>query len=342
VSRLALSEPVPRGLWIAGAVALVFFLAAPSFLSNFHIRLLHQVFLFGGMAVAWSLLGGFTNYWSFGHTGFVGLGAFAAGLLEARLDSEMEPALRMLLGMGFATLVTVAVAIAIALPVLRLRGIYFAIAMLAFAEIFGEASKAFDVFQGAMGMTLLPVTLFGLDKARTFYFLLLSFFIVTAAVFLLVRRSRLGAGLMCIGQDEDVAAMLGVPTERYKLTAFVLSAVLASIGGVLLAHNLGFFATGSVFRMDISLNMILFTMLGGMGTVLGPFLGALVIILVTQWLLGGMLDLHMLVVGAILIAIVLAAPQGIVGLVKKHAARRRRPHAAARRQSEVARPELAP
>jgi ABC-type branched-subunit amino acid transport system permease subunit len=83
-------------------------------------------------------------------------------------------------------------------------------------------------------------------------------------------------------------------------------------------------------------------MLGGMGTVLGPFLGALVIILVTQWLLGGMLDLHMLVVGAILIAIVLAAPQGIVGLVKKHAARRRRPHAAARRQSEVARPELAP
>lgn len=325
MSRLSLSEPVPRGLWIASAVALAFCLAAPWLLPNFQIRLLHQVFLFGGMAVAWSLLGGFTNYWSFGHTGFVGLGAFAAGLLESKLDPEMEPALRMLIGMGFATLVTVAVAIAIALPVLRLRGIYFAIAMLAFAEIFGEASKAFDIFQGSMGITLPAVTLFGLNKAHTFHYLLLLFFIVTAAVFMLVRRSRLGAGLMCIGQDEDVAAMLGVPTERYKLAAFVLSAVLTSIGGVLLAHNLGFFATSSVFRMDISLNMILFSMLGGMGTVVGPLLGALIIILITQWLLGGMLNLHMLVVGGVLIAIVLAAPRGIVGLLREHAARLRRP-----------------
>jgi branched-chain amino acid transport system permease protein len=209
--------------------------------------------------------------------------------------------------------------------VLRLRGIYYAIAMLAFAEIFGEVSRAFDVFQGSMGITLPAVTLFGLDKSRTFYFLLLLFFLLAAATFVLVRRSKLGAGLMCIGQDEDVAAMLGVPTERYKLTAFLLSAVLTSIGGVLLAHNLGFFTTASVFRMDISLNMILFSMLGGMGTVLGPFLGALIIILVTQWLLGDMLDLHMLVMGGILIAIVLAAPKGVVGLLRQHAGRFRRP-----------------
>jgi branched-chain amino acid transport system permease protein len=155
--------------------------------------------------------------------------------------------------------------------------------------------------------------------------LLLLFFIVTAATFMLVRRGKLGAGLMCIGQDEDVAAMLGVPTERYKLAAFLLSAVLTSIGGVLYAHNLGFFTSASVFRVDISLNMILFSMLGGMGTVLGPFLGALIIILVTQWLLGGMLDLHMLVMGGILIAIVLAAPKGVVGLVNQHAARFRPP-----------------
>lgn len=311
-------NPVPLRVWGLVGLALVLAVAAPFVLSPFHMRLLQQVWLFGGMAVGWGMLGGSTGYWSFGHTAFVGLGAFSAALIEQQLGPDMPAALRMIVGMVFATGVTTAAALAVALPVLRLRGIYFAIAMLAFAEILGEVSKAFDVFQGATGLVLPAVSVPGLSKVQLFYFLFLLLFAVNAAAFIWLRRSRLGVGLTCIGQDEDTAAMLGIPTERYKLAAFMLSAVLTGLGGVLYAHSLGFISTGSVFRIDISLNLILYSMLGGIGTVVGPTVGAAIMIFLTQVVLGDLLDLHMALTGAVLIAIVIIAPKGLVGLVRSH------------------------
>ena len=112
------------------------------------------------------------------------------------------------------------------------------------------------------------------------------------------------------------------PTERYKLIAFVLSAVLTSIGGVLYGYSLGFISTGSVFRIDISLNLILYSMLGGIGTVAGPVVGAALMIILTQVVLGDLLDLHMALTGAVLIAMVTLAPKGIMGLVQKFWSRR--------------------
>src|SRR3546814_14567378 len=100
-----------------------------------------------------------------------------------------------------------------------------------------------------------------MNKTQLFYYLFLLLFVATALIFLWLRGSRLGIGLTCVGQDEDTAAMLGVPTERYKRLAFILGAVLAAIGGALYGHSLGFISTGSVFRTDISLNVILFCMI---------------------------------------------------------------------------------
>jgi branched-chain amino acid transport system permease protein len=298
-------------------VALVLALAAPWLLGPFPTRVLQQILLFGGLAIAWSMLGGFTQYWSFGHTAFVGLGAFAAALLEQRLDPSMTGAAKMLLGTIAATSLGALVAALLAIPILRLRGIYFAVAMLAVAEIMGEASKNFDLFQGAMGLSLPAVSVPGLTKVQLFYYLFLAFLVLCAVLFALVARSRFGTGLTCIGQDEDTAAMLGVPTERYKTIAFVSSAALATLGGALYAHSLGFITTGSVFRIDISFNMILFAMIGGIGTVLGPILGATIMIVVTQVLLGELLDFHMLLTGVLLIAIVLIAPKGLLGLAAR-------------------------
>ena len=189
--------------------------------------------------------------------------------------------------------------------------------MLAFAQILGEVSKTFEFFQGAYGFALPMVAGFGLQKVQVFYLLFLIFSLVCMGVFVVVKRSRLGVGLTCVGQDEDTAAMLGIPSERYKLIAFILSAVLTSAGGVLYAYSLGFITTGTVFRIDISLNLILFSMVGGIGTVAGPMIGALIIIVLTQVLLGDLLDLHMMITGAALIAIVILAPKGLLGLISE-------------------------
>ncbi len=321
MKRLSFVPPTSRSVLLLTAVLLIVLVAAPLVLAPFHVRILQQVFLFGGLAVAWGLLGGFTTYWSFGHAGFVGLGAFAAGLVELQLDPATTSTLRMGIGIASASVVAAVVAVLVALPMLRLRGIYFAIGMLAFAEILAESSKAFGFFQGSTGFMLPNVTLFGLNKAQTFYYLFLALLIVNALIFTAVRRSKLGIGLVCIGQDEDTAAMMGVPTERYKLLAFVLSAVLTAVGGALFAHSLGFVTTASVFRTEISLNLILYSMLGGIGTMAGPVVGAAVMIVLTQVVLGNLLDMHMLLTGLVFIVIVIAAPRGLVGLLQDAAGR---------------------
>lgn len=314
IHRTPVRSPYSILLIALGAIAL---LAIPWLAAPFYLRVSQQILLFGGLAIAWSMLGGFTNYWSFGHTAFVGLGAFASGLLEQQLGAGIPAFAKMLAGMGFAMMVSAVIAVAIAIPVLRLRGIYFAIGMLAFAEILGEATRNFDIFQGAIGFTFPGVMVPGVSKVQLFYYLFLLLFVVNAVIFIVLRRSRVGIGLVCIGQDEDTAAMLGVPTERYKLAAFVLSAVLASAAGVLYGHSLGFITAGSVFRIDISLNLILFSMIGGIGTLAGPVIGATLMIVLTQVVLGDLLDFHMMLTGALLIVIVLAAPKGIVGLARR-------------------------
>ncbi|WP_119462601.1 branched-chain amino acid ABC transporter permease [Rhodospirillaceae bacterium SYSU D60014] len=316
-------KPVPATVWALAALLLAGAVVLPFVASPFHLRLAQQILLFGGLAVAWNLLGGFTTYWSFGHAAFFGLGAFAAGLLGQQLGAEFSVAARLIIGLAFAVAISLVAAVAVALPVLRLRGIYFAIAMLAFAQILGEVSKTFDLFQGAMGFPLPLLKFPGLEKVQLFYFLFLLFCLVSVAVFVLVKRSRLGVGLTCIGQDEDTAAMLGVPTERYKLVAFVLSAMLTAAGGVLYVYGLGFMTSETVFRIDISLNLILFSMVGGIGTVAGPLIGATIMILLTQVVLGDLLDLHMMLTGAVLIAMVILAPKGLLGLFRRAWSRRR-------------------
>lgn len=320
----AFNTPIPAIVWALSALLLVAALVLPFVLPPFHLRLAQQILLFGGMAVGWGLLGGFTNYWSFGHTAFFGLGAFAAGLLGQQLDPGLSVTVRLLIGLAFAVGLALIAAVAIAIPVLKLRGIYFAIAMLAFAEILGEVTKTFDSFHGTTGFPLPVLAAPGLTKVQLFYFLFLLLFLVNVAVFVWLRRSRLGMGLTCVGQDEDTAAMLGIPTERYKLVAFVLSAVLTAAGGVLYGYSLGFISTGSVFRIDISLNLILYSMLGGIGTVAGPIAGAAIMIVLTQVVLGDLLDLHMMLTGVVLIAMVILAPKGLMGLLQK-AWNRRRP-----------------
>ena len=132
----------------------------------------------------------------------------------------------------------------------------------------------------------------------------------------MIKIGRIGYGLVAVREDEDTAAMMGVPTEGYKITVFVISAVLTGMIGAAYAHSLGYITGESVFRVDFSLNMIVYALLGGIGTLIGPIVGAIVMVVLTQVLLGDLLDIHMLATGALLAILVLLAPKGIVGFVQ--------------------------
>jgi len=185
--------------------------------------------------------------------------------------------------------------------------------MLGVSHVCAELNNNIDFFQGSLGLNLPAVAPASMDPANFFYWLYLVAGLIVLLIAWQIRRSRFGAGLLSIREDEDTARMLGVPTERYKRLAFVVSAVLTGLLGVLYAHSLGYITTDSVYRDDTNLSLIVYSLLGGMGTLVGPMIGAVVMVVLTQVVLGSFLNLHMFLTGAMLMVLVLAAPRGIMG-----------------------------
>jgi branched-chain amino acid transport system permease protein len=305
---------------LAALVLFALLAAAPALVTPFEVRVLSLFCFWGALSLAWSILGGFAGYWSFGRTVFIGVGAFVPGLIVARLldggGAELMPL--MVLAGG---LVSAAFAAIIAWPLLRLRGIYFAIAMLGVAQVTGELSAAIEWIGGGIGLSLLDPAPAALAPEAFYHYIFVGLLALTVGVAAWVRGARLGQGLLAIREDEDTARMLAVPTEGYKIAALVLSAFLTGLLGATYGFSLGYITTDSVFRTDFSLNMIVHALLGGIGTVVGPLLGAAVMVVLTQVLLGEMLNLHLFVTGALVVAMVLLAPQGLLGLWRRRASR---------------------
>jgi branched-chain amino acid transport system permease protein len=305
-------------VWQITAALLVSAVALSAFaplLSPFHLRLGISVFLSAGMAVSWYILGGFANYYSFGHTAFVGVGAFACGLALERWRPDNWPC-TLLLGAAAAMLACAFLAALIAPAILRLRGHYFTIAMLAVALVCGEASSAFPLFRGSIGLSLPDIAPPSVSPELFFYLIALAALALIIIVALVISRSRLGYGLFAIREDEEAAQMLGVPTARTKIMAFVVSSSLTGLMGALYAFNLAYITTDSVFRGSLSLEMIVNCLVGGMSSLFGPVLGAIAMTFITKVLLGGLLEYHLAITGLIVIFIVYFAPGGLLGLGK--------------------------
>ncbi|HZP98412.1 MAG TPA: branched-chain amino acid ABC transporter permease [Reyranella sp.] len=288
----------------------------PTFLPSFYVRVGQLMLYSAGLGLAWAILGGFAGYASFGHSAFIGVGAFTAGLIEARFNSLPAPLL-LLTGLAAGGLSCAILSALIAYPILRLRGTFFAIAMLGVSHVTAEVTNNIDFFQGSLGLNFPPIAPSTMDPASFFY----ELFLAGAALILLIawwiRRSRFGSGLLSIREDEDTARMLGVPTERYKRLAFVVSAVLTGLMGVIYAHSLGYITTDSVYRDDTNLSLIVYSLLGGMGTLFGPAIGACLLVFITQVILGRLLDFHLFATGLLLVLLVLSAPGGVLGLMKR-------------------------
>jgi branched-chain amino acid transport system permease protein len=294
---------------VAPAALVVVLLALavyPTFGTGYGLRSVLQVFMWIALAGSWNLISGLTGYVSFGHVAFFGAGAYTAGILIA--SSGWSWPLAALAGGGAAGVL----ALGIGWPCLRLKGPYFAIAMLGLNEVLRALVSYFERLTGGGNGLSMPT----LDATVPIYYAMgLTAVIVTLAARLII-GSRFGLRLMTIREDEMAAEAMGIHTFRHKLLAFLLSAIGPGIAGALTARDQGYIEPLSVFPLATTITMIVMTLFGGKGTVWGPVLGAVVLFVAQEMVWARYPYIHPLLFGAIIVAVVLAMPRGVLGLLQ--------------------------
>lgn len=295
-----------------GAVALaVVLLLLPNWLSGYWLRITTSVLMFATLAQAWNIITGFTGYPAFGNTAFFGVGAYALAILVTKAGLGI-PAAIVLAGLAAAAFCAV-----IGLPILRLQGHYFAIATLALSLFVREAAANLGwLTNGAIGIVL-PTLASGSPEeiTRPYYYLMLLVLVACCACTWWVSVSRFGYGLRSIKADEDAAACFGINTTLYKLVAWVLSAFFTGLAGAVWALWITFIDPQSAFNLAIAVKFSVMALLGGLGTVAGPVLGALLVEVLTQAIWGAFYAVHLAVLGLAIMLIVLLMPGGLMQLL---------------------------
>jgi branched-chain amino acid transport system permease protein len=266
-----------------------------------------------GLATAWNIMGGYTGYISLGHAAFFGFGAYSLGLLLAHLKiaGGYEP----FLFVPVAGLMTAVLASAIGWFALRTRAATFVIVTIAFMFMLQLlAENLVGLTGGGAGLSF-PVPPWGGDFFNTpYYFAMLVLAIVGLAASWLIRQSKFGLGLLAIRDDEDKALAVGVPTRAFKLTAFIVSATLVGMIGAVYGYYVTYIYPQFVVDPLIGISMVLMVFLGGLGTIGGPILGALILEPAQLWLAYnyGASRLYLVLYAAVFLVVILLLPRGII------------------------------
>lgn len=281
----------------------------------YYISLLFTVFMYVTLATSWNLIGGYTGYLSFGHVAFFGLGAYTTAFLFNLLHlSPLATILSSIPAGGAAALV----ALIIGIPCLRLRGPYFAVITLCFAFVVELAVKNLSILGGADGLWLksmdLPIAL-----ARSILFeVMMVLMLISVAASFLVGRSRFGAGLRAIKEDEEVAQTMAIDSARLKIGAFVLSALFTGVAGGIYAYYLAYIHPDIVFDINISILVVLMALFGGGGSWLGPVIGAVLLTLINEGLSTFVrAELARIIYGGLFIIVTIYMPNGIIDFFRK-------------------------
>ena len=275
--------------------------------TGYGVRFMLQLFMWIALAQSWNLISGLTGYVSFGHIAFFGMGAYTAGILIVKLG---WPWLWASLAGGVGAVV---LALVIGWPCLRLKGPYFAIAMLGLNEVLRVAVSYFEGLTGGGSGLSLPALY---ASVPIYYAMGLMALAVTGLAYVIV-TSRFGLRLMTIREDEVAAEAMGIDTFRYKLYAFLLSAVGPGIVGGLAARDQSYIEPISVFPLIMTITMIVMVLFGGKGTIWGPVLGAVLLFTLQEMIWARFIYLHQLLFGAIIITVVLLMPRGILGVLQQ-------------------------
>jgi branched-chain amino acid transport system permease protein len=302
--------------WAAGLVVLLVVATAPAWLLlDSEQRTLASVFMFIVLAQGWNLIGGFAGYPSFGNVVFFGLGGYTTAILMAKAGAGFW------ITLPAAALVGLLFAVLMGIPILRLRGHYFAIATLGVAEGMREVViNTGGLTGGNKGITIPAV---GAEATTSypgntgFYYMFLGLAVVTMLVVWGVARSRFGYSLRAISQDEEAAAAAGINTTRAKIAAFALAGLLTSLAGAIYAFQQVTIYPERLFAVDTTVLMVVMAVIGGAGTVLGPMIGAVVLQYLSEWLRDNLTDYHTFVFGGIIVLAVLLMPMGLVNFTRE-------------------------
>jgi len=302
-------------------IPLFILLLLPWASDNIHFHhVLIMFMLFATLSQAWNVIGGFAGQVSFGHATFFGIGAYAA--LVPLKKFGLTPWAGMLIGGGLAVIL----AVLISYPVFRLKGHYFAISTFAVAEIVERLFLNWDFVEGAIGLPapVLEENLFNFMWYKTktpYFYIAFALFLLGLLLAHKIVRSRLGFYFRAIKQSPEAAEGLGIDTTRFKMVAMIISAFLTAICGSFYAQYILYIDPPSVFSLDISIKIVLVTVLGGAGTIVGPILGAAILIPLSEYsriLLGGTgRGVDLIVFGALILIISVYQPQGVVGFFRK-------------------------
>ena len=295
---------------VIGSVLIVVAAAIlPYFLGNFSLRTATDILIFAILASSWNIIGGYTGYASFGNIVFFGVGAYITAILMSNQGLSFLPAMLLsgLTGAAFGYLT--------GLPILRLKGHYFAIATLGLAEATKALVQNMGITEGNSGMYL-PIPAMNIDTSYLFFFYIsLGVLVVLLLVTWLLLKSKLGYGLIAIREDEDSASSIGVNTTQFKCIAFSLSGFFSAMAGAIYAYQQGFIKPEPVFTVASTVKMIVMAVFGGIGSLWGPTIGAVVIQVLDNFLSAHFLVIHTIFFGSIVILVILFSPKGIYDIL---------------------------
>ncbi|WP_280537560.1 branched-chain amino acid ABC transporter permease [Halopenitus sp. POP-27] len=303
----SLSRTQYRGLFLGALVVLA---AIPHLAGSYITQVTFSIFMFTGLAYGWNFLSGFTGYINFGYAGFVGFGAYLTVLTIVDLGFPWP------LALVTAMVVTAVVGTTLSIPMLRLRGAYFAIAMLAAAtgaRLFFSSSYMRPITRGGSGISFFPE----LDLTGQYYLIVT---ITLCLIYLTYRiaNSPFGLRLLAIRDDETLAASLGVKTVREKIIGMAIHTAVAGLIGGVLAFNISYIDPTSVFNIQYTEFPIVMVLFGGLGTVFGPLLGGIIFVVLYELLWSAFPQAYQFFFGVAIIAIILFMPEGIIEYLKEN------------------------
>ena len=287
-------------------VALLALAGEPWYGSDVLIQFVINALLLAVLAQGWNIIGGYTGYASFGNSVFYGLGSY--GVAIAMVQWHLPFAV----GMGFGVGLAVVFAVLLGIPVLRLRGHYFAIATLALSQVMAAIVSNIPLAGQNIGLVLPP-----LNNDRMFYELALGLLVIATLTIFWLTRSRFGFGLIAIRENEEGAAVMGVNTTLYKVMAFTLSGIFSALAGGIHAYWITFLDPDSAFDISLNVKMIIMAVFGGAGTVLGPIVGALSLSAISEFLSSEVTSIAGLFFGIVIVAAVVLMPRGLADMLRR-------------------------
>lgn len=269
-------------------------------------KTIYVVFMYMGLAYAWNYLSGYTGYVTFGPFAFIGIGAYGTAVLVKYVGLPWFVAL------AGAALFTALVAVVLGFILLRISGIYFAIATLLVGEGLRQGVlMETEYLRGSIGLNVPPIS------TETAYLMFLALAVVGLVLTYESATSRFGLRMLAVRDDEQALLTMGVNPLKYKMSSFVIHAVLTALIGGVYGLSLGFLFPSTVFSITMTITLILIVILGGIGTVWGPAIGAIILLPMQEVLWLEFPNLHVLIYGLALIGLIIFMPEGILSKLKE-------------------------